>query len=123
MNDIPSKYSHKKLLYRGLFIVFLLPALAFAGWWGYGIYAFSEKRAEIKSDYSEVNDLYNGLLSVDIWRDHITEIVTYQIDEFQLSGMQEDTLRKEINKILNALISQANEMVNEKQKKFKGKVA
>jgi hypothetical protein len=123
MNDVFPKSSGKKILFRLLFILFLLPVLASAGWWGYGIYDFSKKRAELKSDYSEVNDIYNGLLSVDIWRDHITEIVSYQIEEFELSGMQQDTLRKEINKILNALITQADQMINEKQRKFKGKVA
>jgi hypothetical protein len=123
MHDISSKSYGKKILFRILFITALLPALVFAGWWGYGIYDFSQKRAELKSDYSEVNDIYNGLLSVDIWRDHITEIVSLQIEDFELSGMQQDTLRKEINKILNALITQADQMINEKQKKFKGKVA
>ena len=62
------------------------------------------------------------MLSVDRWRDNITDIVNTQIEQFQFSEMQQDSLRGEINKILNALITQADEMINEKQKKLGGKI-
>jgi hypothetical protein len=123
MNKASPGYPAKQKVFRILFIILLLPALAFAGWLGYNIYTLSEKRAELKRDYSEVNDIYNGLLSVNIWRDNITEIVSLQIEGFELNKMQQDTMRKEINKILHALVSQADQMINEKQKKLKGKVA
>lgn len=112
----------QKKVFRILFILLMIPALIFSAWCGYRIYNFSQQRAQLKKDYSEVNAIHYGLLSVDRWRDNITEIVTVQIEEFELSGMQEDTLVREINKILNALISQADEMINEKQKSVGGKL-
>ena len=123
MSKSTSAISTRAKIFRVSFIILLLPALVTAGWFGYNIYQLSEKRAELKRDYSEANAIYNGLLSVDIWRDHITEIVSLQIEDFELNKMQQDTMRKEINKILNAMITQADEMINEKQEKLKGKVA
>jgi len=110
------KYTLKQKILRILFILVMLPLVGYAAWCGYTIYNLSAERAALKKDYSEVNNIQYGLLSVNKWRDNITDIVTAQIEDFQLSGMQEDTLKKEINKILNALISQADEMINEKQK-------
>jgi paraquat-inducible protein A len=122
MNNSPVKYSVKEKIFRILFILVLLPVAGYAGWCGYTIYNLSAERAALKKDYSEVNNIQYGLLSVDRWRDNITEIVSAQIEDFELSGMQEDTLKKEINKILNALISQADEMINEKQKNIGSKL-
>jgi hypothetical protein len=115
-------YTLKQKIYRILFILVLLPLLVLVGWCGYTIYNISQERAELKKDYSDLNNIQYGLLSVDRWRDDITEIVSTQIQQFELSGMQEDTLKKEINKILNALITQAEDMINEKQKNIGGKL-
>ena len=116
------KYTVKEKIFRIVFILFILPPVGVAGWCGYTIYNLSAERAALKKDYSTVNNIQYGLLSVDRWRDYITDIVTCQIEEFQFSGMQQDTLKKEINKILNALITQADEMMNEKQKNVGNKL-
>jgi len=116
------KYSLKQKTFRALFILTLLPVVAFAGWCGYLIYEHSLERTELKNDFAEINNIQYGLLSVDRWRDNIQEIVNKQIEDFELSGVQEDTLKTEINKILNALITQADDMINEKQKNLGGKV-
>ena len=115
-------YNQKEKIFRILLILFILPLILLSGWFGYTIYKLSSERAQLKKDYSEVNNIKHGILSVDKWRDDIIEIVSNQIDDFELSGMQQDTLLSEINKILNKLISQADEMINEKQKNIGGKL-
>jgi len=105
-----------------MIILLLLPVVAYTGFCGYRMYELSEQREELKSDYASLNNIKYGLLSVDRWRDHITGIVHKQIDEFELSNQQEDTLKREINKVLNALIAQSVEMINEKQKNVGGKL-
>ncbi len=122
MTETIKKYTTKEKISRALLVLFLLPLVGFTGWCGYAIYNLSAERAELKKDYSTINNIQYGLLSVDRWRDNITEIVNTQIDEFQFNGNQQDTLKKEINKILNSLITQADEMINEKQKNVGGKL-
>jgi hypothetical protein len=113
--------AHKNL-YNFLLVLLLTPILAFAIWCGCNIYKYSAERAQIKKDYSEINNIKNGLLSIDAWRDNIIDIVNSQIQEFNLSSAQRDTLSTELNKILNSLVTQAEGMVNEKQKTLGGKL-
>jgi len=111
-----------KRLYQFLLVLFLVPVLIFAIWCGLNIRKYSHKRAEIRKDYSELNNIQYGLLSVDAWKTSIVEIVDTQIQQFDFSSQQEDTLKKELNKILGALVIKAENMVNRKQTTFKGKV-
>ncbi len=111
-----------KTLSRIFLIVLLTPVLACAVWCGFAIDRLSDERKTIKQDYAELNNIQYGLLSVDAWRDHITMIVSEQIQEFHFDGKQEAVLKIQLNTILNSLVTQANHMVNEKQKTFKGKV-
>ncbi len=122
MKSESQKYTLKEKIFRVLFILVILPLVGYAGWCGYTIYILSGERATLKKDYSDVNNIQNGLLSVNRWRDNITEIVNTQIEDFQFSADQQDTLKREVNKILNALISQADDMINEKQKNVGGKL-
>jgi hypothetical protein len=119
---VAPKYTFRQKVYRLILIVVLLPVVAATSWLGYHMYQAANQRVILKNDYAELNNIQYGLLSVDRWRDNITDIVNDQIQRFELSGNQEDTLRKEINKILNALITQADEMINEKQKNVGAKI-
>jgi hypothetical protein len=109
-------------LQRILLVLLVMPLLAFSGWCGYNILQLSSEREAIKNDYSELNNIQYGLLSVDAWRDHITEIVTEQIQNFNFSPQQETALRTEINSVLNALVTQAEVMINQKQKRIDKKI-
>jgi hypothetical protein len=111
-----------KPIYKILLVLVLSPVIAFALWCGLNIHQLVVQRANIKKDYSELNSIKHGLLSVDSWRDHITEIVTEQIDAFDLSNIQEDTLRASLNKVLNSVITKADEMVSKKQTKLDKKI-
>ncbi|MBA3680611.1 MAG: paraquat-inducible protein A [Bacteroidetes bacterium] len=96
-------------------IVLLTPVILFSFWCGLNIYHLTQQRSEIKKDYSIVNSIKHGLLSVDVWSAHVKEMANKQIDAFDFNDLQEDTLKASLNKILNSVITKANTMVNKKQ--------
>jgi len=113
----------KQRLYpRIALVIILTPLLLFAVWCGNSIRVLSKERAEIKNDYSELNNIQYGLLSVDAWRDQITNIVSEQIQNFTFSKDQEAALRVEISNILNAMVTQAQVMIDQKQTRLDKKL-
>ena len=109
-------------LQRALLMLFLIPLLLLAAWSGLKIYELSNMRAEVKKDYSTLNNITYGLLSVNSWRDHLINVVTHRIDDFEFTKEQEDTLRFEIEQVLHAVINKADNLVDQKQKTIKGKI-
>jgi hypothetical protein len=95
--------------------------LAFNVWCAISIYNHAKERAEIKDDYSYVNSIDFGLLSVTAWRDDIQFILLQKVDEFYLTPAQEEEIKAEISKVLNALIDETIAMI-EQQKTFGGKL-
>jgi hypothetical protein len=112
-----------KILQRVLLLAFLVPLVVLAAWGGWRIYDISNHRAEIKKDYSTLNNINYGLLSVNAWRDHLVRVVTHRIDDFEFSEGQEDTLRHELEHALHAVLNKADNMMDKKQKTVKGKIA
>ncbi len=96
--------------------------LAIAAWSGYQVFALSNKRAEIKKDYSVMNNISYGILSVNAWRDHLINIITHRIDDFELTKEQEVVLTHEVGQVLHAVINRAEKMVDKKQKTIGGKL-
>lgn len=111
-----------KSLKQFLLVLMLTPVLLYAVWCGILIGQFSHERSTIRKDYSELNNIRYGLLSVDNWKMHIVEILDTQIQQFEFTEQQEDTLKKELNKVLGSLVNKAEKMVTQKQTTFKGKV-
>ncbi|MEZ4845844.1 MAG: paraquat-inducible protein A [Bdellovibrionota bacterium] len=107
---------------RTLIVLLLAPIVLMCAIWGKEIYVLSAKRAELKKDFFELNNIQYGLLSVDKWRENITDIVTMQIDQFRLKGKQEKLLREALDDILNSLITQAEEMIDQPQKGLGNKI-
>jgi hypothetical protein len=112
-----------KSLQRALLLLFLVPIIVLAGWSGHRIFELSDFRAQIKKDYSVLNNITYGLLSVNAWRDHLIKVVTNRIDDFEFTKSQEDTLKFEISQVLHAVINKADNLVDKKQKTMKGKIA
>jgi hypothetical protein len=112
----------KKTLQQTLLIIVTTALLAVAALSGYQVHDLSTKRAEIKKDYSVVNNITFGLLSVNAWRDHMISVVTHRIDDFNFSPDQEAALKHELSAVLHAVISKADSMVELKQKTIKGKL-
>lgn len=107
---------------RTLLILFCGSLLAIAGWSGYQVYTLSNERAEIKKDYSVLNNITYGLLSVTAWRDHMIRVVTHRIDDFELTAEQEKVLKYEVSQVLHAVINKADSMLDKKQKTIGGKL-
>lgn len=110
------------LLKRLLLIIVASCFLGLAAWSSYNVYIFSHKRATIKKDYGQVNNITFGLLSVNAWRDHVVNIVTHRIDDFEFTPEQEDTLRFEVEQVLNSVVNKADSLLELKQKSVKGKL-
>lgn len=106
------------------FILILLAGalLLIAGWSSYSVYKYSSEVADIKRDYSELNSITHGIMSVNIWRDHLTTMVLNRIDEFEFTEAQEDTLVHQVENILTAGIDKGADILDQKQKGIKAKL-
>src|ERR1041384_5300611 len=106
----------KKIIFIIVLLLLLLPVLVFNGWCGWQIHLLSLQRAQMRTDYSEVNNIKYGLLSVEVWKNQLQYIISEQIETFDLSKDQEKALRDEITDVLNALITQADSMLQSDHK-------
>ncbi len=111
-----------KLFQRILLVLFTGALLVIAGWSSYHIYKYSNEVADIKKDYSEINSITHGILSVNIWRDHLTSMVLNRIDDFEFTEAQEDTLVFQVENILSAGIDKGAALLDQKQKGLKAKL-
>jgi hypothetical protein len=106
--------SNKKYTSRQvLLIVALTPLLALTAWWGFQVYHQSNARSDIKDDYMEANSIMHGIFSVNNWREEFKNIITTQIEEFDLTPKQDSILRVQINSLLNSMITEAKSQVQE----------
>lgn len=112
----------KVLLERILLVLAAGALLVMAGRSGYQVYHLSIQRAAIKKDYSILNNITYGLLSVNAWRDHLVKVVTNRIDDFEFSPDQEAAVKIEISNVLHAIINKADSMLQMKQKSLGGKL-
>jgi hypothetical protein len=111
-----------KLLQRSLLIFVGGILLVIAAWSGFQVYHLSNERAEIKKDYSVLNNITYGLLSVNAWRDHLVRVVTHRIDDFEFTKEQETIVKEQLSQVLHAVINKADSMVDRKQKTVRGKL-
>jgi len=111
------KTSDKTFLYS-----VLIPLLALTVWCGAAVHLFTLERVAIKNDSGYINSIRYGLLSVDIWRDHIQEIVSGSIGEFALNPGQENDLRKVISNVLLALITETDNVLQKRRKTLSEKI-
>jgi len=102
-----------------LLSILIITISAMLSYAAHKVVSASNERSHIRKDYSEINNINHGLLSVNIWRDHIIKIVSTQIDDFDFNKKQEEALRKELDDLLNAIISQAEGSLHEKYAPFK----
>lgn len=116
------KFTIKEKIYRAILVILLLPLLIIGVWCAYKVQTLSDERAKLKNDYSDVNDIQYGLLSVNAWKGNFENIITSQINNFHLTRGQEDTLRAQLNNTFNQFITQADSMINQKQTTVSGKL-
>jgi hypothetical protein len=102
--------------------IFTVSLLVIASYCSYKIYTLSAIRAVKKTDYSTVNNITHGLLSVDAWKDHLILIASHRIDDFEFTKEQEKTLQLQLEKVLHAVIFKADTLLHKKQKTIGGKL-
>lgn len=96
--------------------------LCLEGYSAYRLQQLSKEQHEIKTDYSNVNNITFGLFSVDQWRDKVSGIVHHQVRNFELTPQQKKQLRMEVQQVMLALIDKAEALVNKEKKTLDGKV-
>ncbi len=96
--------------------------LILAAYCGYRVYTLSRQQEQLKKDYSIVNSVSFGLLSVDLWRHQIVTAATVQVDEYRLTPSQVADLKKEIDRILHGLVDHAFVVLDKPQKSLGGKI-
>ena len=113
----------KKLtLQRSGLVIFVLALVFAAAVAGIRVHGLSEKQKAIKRDYSTVNNIGFGILSVSRWRDLLVDAVEKQIENFRLTPPERDSLEKEIEGILNGLIDKADSIMRRPQHSLGGKI-
>jgi hypothetical protein len=100
-------------------VLLILMAIGFCG---YKVHTLSIRQEQIKTDYTLINSVSFGLLSVDEWRDDIISAVSTQIQQFKLTAEQEAELKKEIEQILHALVEKAISSMQKPKKSIGGKI-
>jgi hypothetical protein len=104
------------LVFIGLLLITL------SCWCGLCAYRISQDRARVKEHYSVLNNITFGLLSVNAWRDHVSVIIDHRIDGFEFSPQERDTLEYEVSAMLHALVNEADNILDKKQKKLGDKL-
>lgn len=105
-----------------ILIVGLVLLLAAEAYFGYNLRALSAQQEIIKADYSEVNSINYGLLSVDQWSDDVSRIINKQVRNLKFDKKQKKLMQAEVEEVLYALITKAEGMVNQKPKSLIGKI-
>lgn len=82
---------------------------------GIRLHAVASRRIDIKEDFSQVNSFTLGLLSVDVWKSAVQDIVTQKINDFQFSPAQEEILKNQVAQVLKALLNQADVIAQKQQ--------
>ncbi|MGC3945698.1 MAG: paraquat-inducible protein A [Chryseolinea sp.] len=100
----------------------LTPLLIAAMYCSFTIYNLARDRAALKTDYSAVNNITYGLLSVDAWKDHLVRIISKRIDDFQLTKEQEKIVKGQIEAVLHAVVDKADTIMHQKRKSVKAKL-
>jgi len=76
----------------------------------------------IKLDYFTVNQIKYGLLSGDKWTFQVNNIVSKQIDSFQLTTTNKKVILEQINTILARMLDEVDAVLHKKQDKLGDKI-
>jgi hypothetical protein len=107
----------KTILAIGLICILIACALC-----GYKVHKLSGEQQQTMTDYSIMNNISFGLLSISEWRDQVVTIVGQRIQTFKLTPEQRTELKKEVEQILNTLVSEAVKKINQPTKTLGGKI-
>jgi hypothetical protein len=104
---------NKTLLLKIIISVYSIAIIGYTAYSGYKVHEYTNYRTVLKAEYSKINDIYYGLLSVDAWEGQVRNIVETQIRNFQLNEKHMGVFRVEINKVIHTIIDKAEAMINQ----------
>jgi paraquat-inducible protein A len=96
--------------------------LACQGFFAWKLHNLSAQQEQVKTDYTGVNNITLGLLSVDNWKDQVAGIINHQVKHFKLTPKEKQELQVEVEQVIDALIDKAEAMVNKPQRSVAGKI-
>ena len=96
--------------------------LSVEGFCAWQLHAISSRQEQIKRDYTDINNITLGLMSVDNWKGKVADIVSHQVKHFKLTPKEKAALQVEVEQVIYALIDKAEAMVNKPQKSLGGKI-
>ena len=108
--------------FKPLVFILVCGLLAVEAWCGWQVHHISKQQEQYKKDYSLINSVSFGLLSVDLWRDHIVQAATAQVNTYRLTPSQQADLRKEIEQVMHGLVDHAFAEINKPAKSLGGKI-
>ncbi len=82
----------------------------------------SGQQEQVKKDYTDINNITLGLMSVDNWQNQVAGIISRQVKHFKLSPKEKKELQVEVEQVIYALIDKAEAMVNKPQKSLGAKI-
>ncbi|HEX4460249.1 MAG TPA: hypothetical protein VIA18_19860, partial [Polyangia bacterium] len=100
----------KSRLFGSAILACLVALLAIDAVCAVQVYRRSQERAVVKTQYSEVNSIEYGLLSVDVWTEHLRKILAHKIEHFSLTHKQQGLLHAALEKEVAALLTQVEHM-------------
>ncbi|HUB62234.1 MAG TPA: paraquat-inducible protein A [Puia sp.] len=109
-------------LQRGLLILAMTVLLAIVAFCGYKVHTLSAQAEAIRRDYSTTNNVSFGILSVNKWRDLVIASVSREIQDFTLTPAEKDSLEKEVDQLLNSLITKGDSAMNAHKRSIGGKL-
>ncbi len=95
-------------------ILFSFIAIAVA-WLSWHLRANSIKDKAYKSDYFTVNQIKYGLLSGNNWSWQVYKIIEMQVDSFQFTDENKQVLEKQLNALINRVLTEADQVLHKKQ--------
>jgi hypothetical protein len=102
----------KTLILKIIISVYSIGLIGYTAYSGYKVHEYTNYRTVLKSEYSKINDIYYGMLSVDAWEGQIKSIVERQIRGFQLNEAHMNVFREEIDKVIHTILDKAEAMIN-----------
>jgi len=105
-----------------ILLIGLSALLAWAVYAGYRVQSLSAERTQVKEDYSLSNSVTFGVFSVDQWRDRISDVISDQIQGYQITPEQQAAIKRAVEKELHGLVSKTVAEINAPQKSLGGKL-
>jgi hypothetical protein len=110
VTKIASLFSRRTFLW-----FFFAPLVAANVVSGKRLHHLAAERTKIKEDYAQVNSFEYGLLSADVWKGMIQEIVDARIRDFKLTPKNQEILEKETAQVLNELLEKADNLAKKRE--------